>query len=224
MRLQQKIYGFSNKGDFKLLTSKLIVNGNETDNLLSSLFEGIKKERNNSIRGYSILEFLNEKGEIQINDKVYQLSFKSGDEVFSLSSITDPVDFILNDKEISESQEKSYETLIESSAPVQEPKQPKESETEETQAGAEETIIHENEDYNNEVKSLSEDGYKELNTNPKSNYRLLVRKEQEGDSDEQKEKNIILVEITEDDYNLLDVTEFKIEISEDNNFKISEND
>lgn len=209
MRLQQQVYGFNlQSGDnpvSKILTSKLVVNGKISEILVSELFYGIKKEKNNTIKGYSILQFLDEKGNIQINDKVFKLSFSSDNEDFILSSLTEPSDYTLQDKEMSEEEIKVLETKIESSAPVQQPEQPQEIETQETEAVAEDSI-YENEDYEAEKNDLKEEGFEEYNTETKSNFRCLVRQESG------KKDKILFIEISEDDYDILPLDGMNVQV------------
>lgn len=215
MRLQNKVYEFTLPGGDKpisrLLTSNLVVNGKQSDMILSELFYGIKKEKNNTIKGYSILEFLDEKGNIQVNDKIYNLSFLGSEETFILKSATEPKDYTLNDKEMTEEETKQIENKIEASAPSEVPTQPLEVKTEEEipQVGAE-TSLFENEEYEQEKSDLKEEGFTEYLTEPKSNIKALVNQE------EGKREKIVLIEIHENDYEILDLDEYEIELDNKN--------
>lgn len=202
MRLQNKLFTFKPKigEDVKstLLTSNVLIDGKLTDILLSDLFFGIKKTRNNTIRGFSILEFANERNEIEINERVYKISFiGKDDEKFSLAQMRDPIDFVLNDKEISDSESSELEKLIQESAPAKEQEQPLEPETlteftARNEAGAN---LFDNDYYKQELEELQQDGFVEYNTDPRSNMRLLV--------DERGVEDNILIEIEKDDFAIL---------------------
>lgn len=215
MRLQQKVYGFSlQSGDnpkSKLLTSKLAVNEKLSEILVSDLFIGIKKEKNGTIKGYSILEFVDENGNIKVNDKIYNLSFAGNEETFVLKSVADPRDYTLEDKNVSDSDLKSLEEKIESSAPVSEPTQPKEPITQlETVEAVVEDSVYTNEEYEQEKNDLSEEGFVEYNTEPRSNNRALIKTSESG------KQKIVLIEITKDDYNILNMDEHEFELNNKN--------
>lgn len=209
MRLQHLVYGFLlQSGDepkSKLLTSTLIVNGNNSKVTLSELFFGNFKERDNTIKGYSILEFLDENGNIQINDKIYNLSFQSDEEIFLLKSVVLP-SIQLSDKELSDEEVKTIENKIEGSAPSEIPMQPQEEKTDENLEEAAPTIF-ENEEYEEEKEDLIPEGYVEFNTEPKSNFRLLVKQRDD------KKFKAYLIELLEDDYQILELDEYKIDLN-----------
>lgn len=220
MRLQQKVFSFiTPEGKIpseKLLTSKVSVNDIPTDKLLSELFTGIKKEKNGTIKGYSILEHLSEKGNISVNDIKYNISFiSSTGEKIIIKEISDPKDYILDDKELSEDELKVLENFIQESGKSSSSEQPQDNqlEAEKSQVEDDSVKLYDNEYYNEELKELINSGYKELHTEPKSNFRLL-KKEDEDD---------VLIEITKDDYEVREISEYKIEVLE-NNFTITKND
>lgn len=212
MRLQHKVYEFTlidgDKPMSRLLTSNLTINQKLSDILVSDLFYGIKKEKGNTIKGYSIFEFLDDKGNIQINDKIYNIGFTGDKDNYILKSVSDPKDFVLDDKEMPDAEVKIIEQRIESSAPSEIPKQPQEVQTQATEAGAGESI-YESKEYEQERDDLKEEGFKEYLTEPKSNYRCLVKHE------EGKEQKLVLIEIMKDDYKILDLDEYILEFDDE---------
>lgn len=217
MRLQNKVFEFKKEDgsnpDSKMLTSNIFVNKNKSNFLLSDLFYGIKKEKDNTIKGYSILEFIDEKGNIEVNNKIYSISFGSEIESFILKSCKDPKDFVLNDKELDEDQVKAISEKIESSAPSEVPTQPLENKTDENQAGVEDSILfEETEEYKDDKEYLLSEGFLEYSTNEKSNYRLFIKTINENGSDTKK----VLMEVIEDEHEVLELDEYKLSLDEKN--------
>lgn len=207
-RLQHKNFTFGlpsgDKPLSRILTSKLIVNKNKTDILISQLFFGIKKENDGSIKGYSILEFLEcETSTILINDKPYIIEFENENEIFVLKSVTEPKNFVLKDKNFDTSE---LEKKIEESTPAQVTEQPPLSKTEEEIQPAGVTVFEECEEYKSEIQEQINSGYELYNTSEKSNYRLLVC--------DQKNPQLILIELFENDYEVIDENDFEIELNE----------
>lgn len=229
MRLQHKVFTFAlpsgDKPISRLLTSKVKVNEKETDILMSDLFHSIKKEKGNTIVGWSILEMLNDKGEIAINDKVYTISFQSAEETFVLVKVSDHPNFQLTDKETSEEEDKFIEQRIIDSVPVIEEasQQPGSADSASQEAAGTQSIpIYENEDYESEKADLAKEGYVEYNTNPKSNFRLLVQEETLPETEKDEYDKIAVIEIEEDDFATLDRKDYKLELnSEDKTFTYS---
>lgn len=223
MRLQNKNFTFTiessnDKPMSRVLTSNVVIDGKLTEIQTSQLFYGIKRERANVVRGYSPLEFLNENGEIQIDERVYKISFVGDKDNFILKSHDDPENYTLEDKTLNESDAKQFEQLITSSAPTNDElshTQPRvdgsETERESNQTGADLITVHEkSDDYNGEVSDLTQIGYVEHETNPISNHTLLVRVPEENMSDEQIQRCTILIERTIDDYEIIEKSEYEI--------------
>lgn len=226
MRLQHKNFQFLRTIDgerpvSKILTSKVFVNNIETDILVSQLFFGVKKESNNFVKGYSILEFVNDANEIQINDKIYKLSFigANDNESIMLKSIADPTGFVLTDKNLPDSEFASIESRIENVAPalnVTSNEQPRESDNQTKSSsdniGVGAIVLYTNTDYENERDDLRDDGFVEYNTDPISNSKLLVNERvvdkqktthNANDyiiNDDDAQQNIVLIELQRDDF------------------------
>lgn len=229
MRLQHKNFQFLRTIDgerpvSKILTSKVFVNNIETDILVSQLFFGVKKESNNFVKGYSILEFVNDANEIQINDKIYKLSFVGAhdNESIMLKSIADPTGFVLVDKNLPDSEFASIESRIENVAPALNDainEQPRESDNQTKSSsdniGAGAIVLYTNADYENERDDLRDEGFVEYQTDPKSNSRLLVNERAIPESKvgvvefnandfivdyDDAQQNIVLIELQRDDF------------------------
>lgn len=223
MRLQNKNFTFAlatgDKPVSRLLTSNVVIDGKKTDILLSQLFYDKRKESGNRIKGYSILEHANERGEIEINDRIYKLSFSGSEENFTLLSVTDPKDFTWNDKTMPESEEQALEKLIQESAPVvQIEDQPLQNETSETEpttrshdeAGA---TLFTNADYERE-KSLNPE-FAEYNTVPESEMKLLVNESALPENPDDEEEKLVLIELNGDkDFGIHIREEYKIELNQ----------
>lgn len=231
MRLQHKVFTFllpsGDKPISRLLTSKVKVNNIESDILMSDLFHSIKKESGNTITGFSVLELLNDNNEIKINDKIYTLAFVNDNEEFNLSKVTDPKNFVRNDIETTEDEDKEIENRIIDSVPViEEASQQPDAATSEEQssAGTQSIPVFENEDYNSEKEDQEKEGYVEYNTNPKSNMRLLVQEKSLPETPEDEYEKIVVVEIGEDDFEIGIRSEYKLELnSEDKTFTYTPN-
>lgn len=222
MRLQNKTFIFTTlsndatQSDFS--KSFVKINNKLTDIKLFDLFYGIKNQRKNTIKSYSILEFVDELGNIEINEKVYNISFAGDNDEFILSKSIDPLTFTLNDKNISDDEIALLEKRIIDSAPVDVQEQPLEQITEaiETpEAGA--PILFTNTDYENEREDLKQDGFVEYNTNPASNVKLLVNEKKLPEKADEEEEIIVLIEIESND-------SFAILIRDEYEIKLNEND
>lgn len=198
MRLQNKNFTFNvESGDrpfSRLLTSNLVIDGKLTDILLSDLFYGTRKENKNTIKGFSILELVKD-NKIQINERIYELSFTGDKDNFVLQSINEPNDFTYNDKTMSESESSAIEKRIIESAPaIQQQEQPPVEETSNTEltTHTDETgaNLFKNSDYNKEREMNLE--FTEYNTIPISNMKLLVDEISLQNDDEQNEENTTL--------------------------------
>lgn len=216
MRLQQKIYTFTlasgDKPHSRVLTSNVVINNKLTDLLVSQLFHEKYKQIDNTIRGYSpILENIDSKGDILINDIVYHIEFTGDKDNFILSSVADPTNYILNDKIINETEENYFETLIQSLAPTESTEQPQETKTvEETEpVGA---LLFDPEDYKLEKENNPE--FTEYNTVPKSNMRLLVNESELPETEEDDEEKIVLIELERDEFAILLREEYLININQ----------
>lgn len=221
MWLQNKIYKFSlsNGNDIssKPLQSNVMVNKNKSDIKISDLFFGIKTDNIGYAKGYSILEFIDSNGDIVINDKLYNLSFYNDSENFTMSKMENPR-WVLEDKLIKDDALSLLEKKIEeagiSSQPSDPPKQPQEEKTvdENLQEGGEEILSKE---YELEKSELEANGFVELNTEPKSNIRVLTTG-YDGD--------IVLIEINEEDFSILDIEDYNIDMDiENRTFSFSKN-
>lgn len=211
MRLQNKKFVFD--PIYEIGNSKLRINDKDSNIDISELFHEKHTIRGNTITGYSILEFLDSNGNIQINEVVYNIKFVRNAIIFSLKNIKDP-SIAYKDKQLSPEQEKAIENKIEEfirlSNSVEEPTQPREPKTDSQTdlAELETNSVYESEDYEKEKEKDYLKDFIEYNTNPKSNYRALVKLS----SEEDKVEKVILVEIFEDDYEVLEVDDYEIEI------------
>lgn len=211
MWLQNKDFKFTlpdgDKPISRLLTSSLVINEKISDITLGDLFYGKTKEVKNSITGYSILEFLDEKGNISINDKIYNLSFTGDKDNFILNKVSEPKMITYKDKEFSEDKLKTLEERIESFGRVEPPAasevptQPQETKTEEEipQEVVEGSNLFTSEEYEEEKENLKGEGFHEYLTEEKSNYRLLVR-----------DNKLVLIELFKDDYEVLELDNYNL--------------
>lgn len=226
MILQQRVFEFNtetgDKPTGKLLTSRVIVNSIPTEIFVSDLFHGFGRENNNTVKGYSILEFLDENSNMEINDKIYNITMITPlGEPITITTIRDPKDYILNDKTLTDDQEKNFESKIESSVPqdkseLSEIPMQQEQKTQNADAtadenevsadlpGSAEVVFEENQDYIDEKAELKQEGFNEYLTDPLSNYRALVGHDQ-----------LILIEIKENDYDVLNTDAYEIEADHD---------
>lgn len=220
MRLQNKNFTFTlasnDKPMSRIITSALVIDNKLTTILVSDLFIGLRKERGNVVKGFSILELI-KNNKIEINARVYELTFSGDKDNFNLTSIDDPTGFILNDKEINDEQLIEFEKLIETNAPekltTQEQPLNVESTNEEIQSAGD--VLFTNEDYNFELQDLQNDGYVEYNTSPRSNMKLLVNERDENAEHE-------LIEIEHDNFAILDLNEYEIKTNrEDKTFTLT---
>lgn len=221
MRLQNKNFTFNvESGDkpvSRLLTSNLVIDGKLTDIMLSDLFYGTRKENRNTIKGFSILEFI-KNNKIEINDRIYEFTFTGDKDNFVLQSATDPTDFTYNDKTMSDDETLALEKRIQESAPAL---------TQQEQPPAEETPIEittrktddagaplfENEDYNEEKSSNPE--FVEYNTNPISNTKLLVNESALPETQEDVEEKLVLIEIRdEQEFEIMQRNEYEITLNQ----------
>lgn len=224
MRLQNKTFIFTTssndatQSDFS--KSFVKINNKLTDIKLFDLFYGIKNQRKNTIKSYSILEFVDELGNIEINEKVYNISFAGDNDEFILSKSYDPLIFILNDKNISNDEIALLEKRIIDSAPVDVQEQPLEQKTEalETPEAGAHIKLFTNSDYEQEKEDLKQDGFVEYNTFPTSNVKLLVNEKiLETDVDDEQDEKIVLIEIESND-------SFAILIRDEYEIKLNTND
>lgn len=236
MRLQDRIFEFTSLGDEKLnvgnlLDSKLVVNGNETNSTLGSLFKGSVKVKSSSrLKGFSILESVNEKNEIEIDGKVYNINFlaKEGTQEepklisFKLKGYIN-AQIMRNDKVLSPDEIANFGKLIIGNTTQEKPKDaaPKESASTkaETKVEAEvEEVVKEEikeepkiklfspDNYNEDKIELLNEGWSEYNPEKPSNQRILTRSE-----------DTILIELLEDDYSVIkgkDLDKYDIELDE----------
>lgn len=217
MRLQNKNFTFNvESGDkpvSRLLTSNLVIDGKLTDIMLSDLFYGTRKENRNTIKGFSILQFIKE-NKIEINDRVYEFTFTGDKDNFVLQSATDPIDFTYNDKTMSDDETLALEKRIQESAPaVQSKEQPPAIETSETEITTrnDETgaTLFVNTDYNEERTSNPE--FTEYNTSPISNTKLLVNENALPESSDDVEEKLVLIQIVdESEFEILKRDEYEI--------------
>lgn len=222
MRLQNKNFTFKTAtGDMpvsRLLTSNVVIDDKKTDILLSQLFYDKRKEASGFIKGYSILEHANERGEIQINNRVYKLTFSGKDDDFVLQSVTDPTNVTWLDKTMSDSETLELEKLIEQSAPVvQQQEQPLKTETSETElttrshdeTGAK---LFTNEDY--EIEKSMNPEFAEYNTVPESAMKLLVNESALPETDADTEEKLVLIELNgQKDFGIHIREEYKITLN-----------
>lgn len=217
MRLQNKNFTFNvESGDkpvSRLLTSNLVIDGKLTDIMLSDLFYGTRKENRNTIKGFSILQFIKE-NKIEINDRVYEFTFTGDKDNFVLQSSTDPTDFTYNDKTMSDDETLALEKRIQESAPaVQSKEQPPAIETSETEITTrnDETgaTLFVNEDYNEE--RISNPEFTEYNTSPISNTKLLVNESALPESSDDVEEKLVLIQIVDErEFEILKRDEYEI--------------
>lgn len=221
MRLQNKNFTFNiESGDkpvSRLLTSNLVIDEKLTDILLSDLFYSSRKENRNTIKGFSILQFIKD-NKIQINERVYTFTFVGDKDNFVLSSATDPTDFTYNDKTMSDAERVALEKRIQDSAPaIQQQEQPPVAEniTTEitTRTDASGAILFDNEDYNTEKRTNPE--FTEYNTSPESNIKLLVNETQLPETTDDVEEKLVLIEIKNtEDFAIMLREEYKITLNE----------
>lgn len=225
MRLQNKNFTFKTAtGDMpvsRLLTANVVIDDKRTDILLSQLFYDKRKESSGFVKGYSILEHANERGEIKINNRVYKLTFNGKDDDFVFSSAIDPTNVTWLDKTMSDSETLELEKLIEQSAPVvQQQEQPLETETSETElttrshdeAGAK---LFTNEDY--EQEKLMNPEFTEYNTVPESAMKLLVNESALLETDTDTEEKLVLIELNgQKDFGIHIREDYKIELNQMN--------
>lgn len=122
MKLTRKIFHFTPLKEGDVLTTHRITNSLLViDNVVSSistslLFKGsVKKNSDSSISGFSILEFLNDKGEIEIEKRIRNFSFQTTSEnepvfIFRLEKKQDEESMF--DYELSEQEHKEMDALL----------------------------------------------------------------------------------------------------------------
>lgn len=218
MRLQHKNFTFTlidgDKTMSRILTSNVVIDNKITNLLISQLFHGVRKEAKNTVRGYSILEFVDNDGNIDINDKIYNIQFTGDKDNFILKSITDPVNYQLNDKNLTDDESSEYETLITNAlTSVQVQEQPLESKTDEEVQPAG-VALFTNEDYN--VEKTENPEFVEYNTSPVSNMKLLVNENAlPEDVENDVEEKLVLIEIeSPESFAILIRNEYNIELNQ----------
>lgn len=215
MWLHDKIFEFTSLDGEKLKVlnlseSNLIVSKKLSDKKISDLFKGRIIEKSNRLKGFSLLQEVNEKGEIDIDGTIYTLEFKNGDQVFkykgckkrqlprskkklSNEEIT-AFGKIIIDTTTKEEVVEAASTTESASAEATPKKKVEEAEAE--------VVV--NKKYEKEKKEFIDDGYTEYLTKEKSNYRILSKKD-----------DVILAELTDNDYETPDIDDFDIEIDDE---------
>lgn len=215
MWLQKRNYEFTPLEGEKLKVkqisqSKLIINEIPTEIPLKELFKGPVSEKPDSIRGYSILELLNEEGKIDIDGNIYELRFINEDVKFKLLKFKDVFSMgvrELTDKDaiklkdmFTEALKKSPEEKAPTPALEVKVEQPLPLEPSQKEEGP---TLFQSEAYEKEKAEMLADGYKEYNTSPVSNLKALSN----GDITE-----VIVLE--KDSYSVLDDQE--VNLNEEN--------
>lgn len=218
MRLQQKQFTFNlvdgNKTMSDILRSNVVINNKLSNVLVSQLFYDNVKQKNNTLKGYSILEFVDEQGNISVNEKIYNITFTGDKDNFILKSVTEPTGVVMNDKELKENESKVFEELLTNSTTVDEQEQPLEQKTDDEVIPAVVTLFK-NEDYESEKES--NENFIEYNTEPVSNLKLLVNESELPETQEDVEEKLVLIEIeSEQSFSILIREEYKIELNQEN--------
>jgi len=222
MWLQDQIFEFSSLDDAKLdikeiVKSNLVIDDKVTDVTLEKLFKGaIKIKSDTRVKGFSILEFVNEKSEIEINKNIYIVSFINNGVAFKLNGYVKS-QMQRNDKELSIQEIADFGKLISGSTPTETAQvaatvDSTSSEAKTTDAnpdvkaedgaGVKKLFLPVN--YEEDKKELVEDGYTEYKPEVDSNYRFLT-----------KGKKSLLIELYKDDYVVLEnIDDFDIELED----------
>lgn len=222
MRLQDQIFEFGSLDEKKLklkeiTKSNLVKNDTITKTTLGELFKSeIRFKSDTRIKGFSILQFVNEKGEIEIDKSIYKVSFIKDGIPFKINSCVNS-QMQRSDRKLTDKEVLHFGKLISESTSIDEVKvaaaakstsakaEDSASSTEEQAKAGAEVKLFTPENYNEDRDELVSDGYNEYETETKSNYRILI-----------KEDEVKLVELKKDDYKVLDTEKFDIEIDDKN--------
>lgn len=202
MQLEQTIFVFSfadkdhKESKIDLKNSFLCVNGTITDILLSDIFSKITSFKDMSIKGYSLLEFSDDKGNICIEDSAHKLlniSFiDNTGEFFILSKKYNP-QIRPNALNVDEQSLKQIVLRIENFL------------NKNFEKGIVKNIVFNNFDFNTDVDIAKEQGYLLIETVPRSNFYVLKKSNED----------YFLVEVTENDYDIIDKTGYNISFEGD---------
>lgn len=210
MRLQDNIFYFNIPSEIKgmkLLESNIVINDKKLDKKLESLFKGEPKQKgNNSIKGFSILEFVNEKNEIEIDSIVYSISFLNTDVSFTLNKVK-PCQIQRSPKKLSDEELTNLGKLITEITPNKDSQVVAAAKVNPSSSDGlpkdEVGVVFNPDNYNEDKNELIAEGYKEYVNKEKGNYSILCKGEK-----------VILVELNKDDYDVLNEEDFDIELDD----------